>query len=216
MAVMQLGAYWVEFFPWLQHVPSRSASIGQDRSQHADGPSSLISGAISPGSQRNIPQIRVIHLSTQLSSVASETMAGSLMRWHAAMLTYPETQVRAQEELGAVVGRDHLPSFADLTHLPYTHAMVKEAPRWRLSVRLGVPRGVFIPHDTLVIPSVWQCNHDPALYGADAAHVNPVRFLKKASGLVPGSADAREDGHMAYGYGRRACVDNRSSWTNAL
>ncbi|KAI0261823.1 cytochrome P450 [Gloeopeniophorella convolvens] len=67
--------------------------------------------------------------------------------------------------------------------------------------------GVFIPRGTLIIPNVWQCNHDPALYGADAAHFNPGRFLDKAGGLVPGSADAREDGHMAYGYGRQACVD---------
>ena len=51
--------------------------------------------------------------------------------WTLAMLAYPEVQKRAQDELDAVVGRTRVPTFADLPHLPYIRAMVKEALRWR-------------------------------------------------------------------------------------
>ncbi|KAF5372131.1 hypothetical protein D9758_005078 [Tetrapyrgos nigripes] len=37
-----------------------------------------------------------------------------------------DDMTRAQEELDKVIGRSRLPSFADLKHLPYIHAIVKE------------------------------------------------------------------------------------------
>ena len=48
-----------------------------------------------------------------------------------AMLLNPEVQARAQQELDAVVGRTRIPTFADMPHLPYIGAMVKEVVRWR-------------------------------------------------------------------------------------
>ena len=50
--------------------------------------------------------------------------------WTLAMLVYPETQRRAQYELDAVVGRSRVPSIADMGHLPFVCAMVKELLRW--------------------------------------------------------------------------------------
>ena len=41
-----------------------------------------------------------------------------------AMIAYPETQKKAQEELDEVVGRERLPSFNDYDNLPYIRAMV--------------------------------------------------------------------------------------------
>ncbi|KAI0273355.1 cytochrome P450 [Gloeopeniophorella convolvens] len=235
LATTQPGAHWVEFFPWLKHVPSRFAKWKRTAEQYhqeantmfhelfskvqndvneIDRPS-MSATLIQQQKRFGLSNVETVWTAGDMFTAASETTAGGLMWWCAAMLAYPETQVRAQGELDAVVGRGRLPSFADFPHLPYIQAMVKEVLRWRPSVRLGVPHvsisddwyeGVFIPRGTLVIPNIWQCNHDPALYGADAARFNPARFLDKAGGLVPGPPDAREEGHMAYGYGRRACV----------
>lgn len=41
-----------------------------------------------------------------------------------AMLAFPETQKRAQEELDRVVGRERLPNFDDFEDLVYIRAMV--------------------------------------------------------------------------------------------
>jgi cytochrome P450 len=63
------------------------------------------------------------------------------------MILYPEVQKKAQMELDRVVGRDRLPSFQDLDHLPYIHAILKEIMRWR-----GVgPLGESSCHRSLLI-----------------------------------------------------------------
>lgn len=46
-----------------------------------------------------------------------------------AMLTFPEVQCRAQEEIDSVVGRDRLPDFSDIERLPYLSAVMKEVMR---------------------------------------------------------------------------------------
>ena len=89
-------------------------------------------------------------------------------------------------KLDMVVGRGRLPSFADLPHLPYTHAMVKEVLRWRPSFPFGAPHmstadnwyeGMFIPKGTMCFSNVWQCNHQVEVYGSDMDEFNPGRFL---------------------------------------
>jgi cytochrome P450 len=131
------------------------------------------------------------------------------------MLAYPQTQDRAQEELDMVVGRGRLPSFTDRHHLPYIQAMVKEVLRWRPPLPFGIPHvttaddwyeGMFIPKGTMCIPNIWQCNHQIEVYGKDADEFNPARFLDEHGQLAPGPSDAKEEGHMTYGYGRRSCV----------
>jgi cytochrome P450 len=135
--------------------------------------------------------------------------------WTLAMLVYPETQSRAQAELDAVVGRSRLPTFADYTSLPYIRAMVKEVLRWRMAAPLGVPHrlteddwyeGMFIPKGTICIPNIWQMNRDPDVYGKNAMHFDPARYLDANGDIAPGPSDAKEEGHVTYGFGRRLCV----------
>ena len=131
------------------------------------------------------------------------------------MMAHPETQRRAQDELDLVVGRFRSPTFADAPNLPYIQAMVKEYLRWRPALPLGGPHstteddwyeGMFIPKGTICFANLWQCNHDPALYGDDAADFNPGRFLDEHGRLIPSPVEAHDDGHGAFGFGRRACV----------
>jgi cytochrome P450 len=137
------------------------------------------------------------------------------MWWALAMIANPEVQKRAQDELDTVVGRSRSPTFADAPNLPYMQALVKESLRWRSALPLGIPHstteddwyeGMFIPKGTLCISNMWQCNHDAAFYGDDAAMFNPGRFLDENGKLIPGPAETRDDGHCTYGFGRRACV----------
>ena len=128
------------------------------------------------------------------------------------MVTYPSVQARAQDELDAVVGRERIPTFADLPKLPYIRAMVREALRWRPVDPLGLPHctseddwyeGCFIPKGTIVIANVWALHHDCTVYGDDAQHFNPARHLDSKGNLGPGPADSKEEGHFTYGFGRR-------------
>ena len=56
-----------------------------------------------------------------------------------AIVTHPEAQKKAQEELDSVVGRGRLPTFADRDSLPYIQACVREALRWKTMDPLGNP-----------------------------------------------------------------------------
>src|SRR5579863_9913994 len=141
--------------------------------------------------------------------------------WRAlAMISHPDIQKRAQDELDVVVGRSRPPTFADAPNLPYIQAMVKETLRWRAALPLGLPHstieddwyeGMFIPKGTLCLANLWQCNRDPAAYGDDAADFNPGRFLDEHGRLIPGSVETHEDGHSTYGFGRRACVGKHAA-----
>ena len=131
------------------------------------------------------------------------------------MLTYPETQARAQAELDAVVGRSRPPTFADYPHLPYIRAMVKEVLRWRPVAPLGVPHrlmeddwyeGMFIPKGTICITNIWHMNHDPETFGKNTEHFDPTRYLDSSGDIAPGVSDIKEQGHFSYGFGRRNCV----------
>jgi cytochrome P450 len=150
------------------------------------------------------------------SGAGAETTTGSIYWWMLAMVAFPETQRRAQAELDAVVGRNRVPSFADLPNLPYLRAMVKEVLRWRSVLPVGIPHcsieddwyeGMFIPKGSMCIVNVWVCNHDPAVYGADAARFDPSRHLTPdGRALAPGPQDTQDEGHVVYGFGKRICV----------
>ena len=163
----------------------------------------------------HIPRIPGMLLIVYFSAAGAETMANVLAWWMLAMVTYPEVQRRAQAELDAVVGRARTPTFADLQYLPYIRAMVKEALRWGPVGPLGFPHvsteddwygGMFIPKGTVVMANVWHLNLDPEIYGADAAHFNPARFLDAHGDISPGPPETKEEGHVTYGFGRRVCV----------
>jgi cytochrome P450 len=132
-----------------------------------------------------------------------------------AMIAHPEIQKRAQAELDAVVGRSRTPTFSDAPSLPYIQALVKETLRWRSPATFGVAHstteddwynGMYIPKGTICMVNHWQCDRDPGLYGDDAASFNPERFLDGQGKIVQDPAKMHDDGHSAYGFGKRACV----------
>ncbi|KAI0041516.1 cytochrome P450 [Auriscalpium vulgare] len=230
------GAHWVEFFPWMKYIPSRLAKWKRDgyywyeqdslmfegllnkvRAEVAEGSErpSFCSSLIKEQARFGISQRESAWLAGTLYSAGAETTAAVLSWWALAMIAFPETQKRAQQDLDRVVGRGRVPTFADLPHLPYIQAMVKETLRWRPVAPVGLPHrsteddwyeGMFIPKGTIVIANVWKMNHDPELFGANADIFDPARHLDADGALVPGVADTKDESHVAYGFGRRICV----------
>ncbi|KAI0060313.1 cytochrome P450 [Artomyces pyxidatus] len=224
------GNYLVELLPWMKYIPSKFAKWKRDGefwyAKDSAMFESLVHGVqddLDKGIERSSMSATLIKdqyrngltererawLAGTMYAAGSETTASALQWWSLAMVAYPETQKRAQEELDAVVGRGRLPSFADLPHLPYIRAMVKETLRWRSNLPLGVPHrlteddwyeGMFIPKGTICFSNIFQCNNDPEVYGEDYRHFKPERHLD-ADG-----AETKDEGHVMYGFGRRICV----------
>jgi cytochrome P450 len=66
--------------------------------------------------------------------------------------------------------------------------------------------GMFIPKGTICIPNVWYMNRDPEIYGENAEHFDPARYLEADGHNAPGPSGGRDEGHVSYGFGRRLCV----------
>ncbi|KAI0066945.1 cytochrome P450 [Artomyces pyxidatus] len=230
------GAHLVEFFPWMMYIPERFAkwkrearawyaqdsamfeglfkTVGKSLESGVDRVS-VTSSLIKNADKNSLSLRENSWISATLYSAGADTTSTVMAWWTLAMLAYPETQKRAQAEIDAVVGRERIPTFADMPHLPYVRAMVKEALRWRPVGPVGLPHrvmeddwyeGMFIPAGTICIGNVWALNRDPESYGADAEHFNPARFLNEKGELTSGPAETKDEGHHTYGFGRRVCV----------
>lgn len=76
-----------------------------------------------------------------------------MMSFVLAMLLFPDAQVKAQQEIDAVIGSNRLPTFEDRASLPYTERLVKEVFRWQPASPLGtfLPRTLELKHRTYFI-----------------------------------------------------------------
>ncbi|VDC06014.1 unnamed protein product [Peniophora sp. CBMAI 1063] len=138
------------------------------------------------------------------------TTAGSIQYAIFAALLYPESARKAQQELDEVIGKDRLPTFADLGSLPYVCAWIKEVERWRPIAPLAVPHatsrddvfeGSFIPKGTTVYANIYTMMQDSELF-PDPDVFRPERFLP--AGDLPLDPRLR-DFTLPFGFGRRLC-----------
>ena len=70
---------------------------------------------------------------------ASDTTTSTLTNFVYFMVTNPDIQQRAQQQIDAVVGKGRLPTFGDRVRLPYIDAIIHETLRLRSPVPLSVP-----------------------------------------------------------------------------
>ncbi|KAF8578222.1 cytochrome P450 [Ramaria rubella] len=154
------GAYLVDIFPKLKHVPAWFPGAGfkieaqktrENVKQARDVPfrdvkkhmaCTLAAGTARPSFVANA----LIELSTNdeenedvdvikrvaggIFGAGTGTTASSIHSFLLAMIMYPDVQRKAQVELDNVVGQERLPQFSDRPHLPYINAIVKEVFRW--------------------------------------------------------------------------------------
>ncbi|VDB83472.1 unnamed protein product [Peniophora sp. CBMAI 1063] len=237
-------AHLVELMPWLRYIPSRFAAWKRSAEgwnqkaneefvrmfKHAQenivggkARASFCSMLINDSGRYDLSTLEKAWLAATMFAGGAHSTAAIMSWWVLAMIEYPDVQARAQDELDAVVGRLRPPTFADMPHLPYICAMVKELLRWGLTSPLGVPRrsteddvysGYFIPKGTIVIVNAQELSRDPETHGSDAQHFNPARFLDEKGQLKANLPGTKGDGHNAFGFGRRVCpgkeVGNKS------
>ncbi|KAF9031818.1 cytochrome P450 [Hymenopellis radicata] len=135
----------------------------------------------------------------------ADTVVSALGTFFLCMTLFPETQAKAQQELGSVIGNDALPTWEDRLRLPFVNALIKEVLRWAPVAPQALPHsasedgeynGCFIPKGTIVIPNIWAFTRDPSLY-ADPDQFRPERFL--------GPSPQTDPHEFVFGFGRRVC-----------
>jgi cytochrome P450 family 619 len=154
----------VDIFPFLKLVPERflgnwrtRAKVVHDalhelyegllasvlRRREAIGPADCIIDQLLDGQEKSeLTTHQIAFLSGVTIKGGSDTSASVLASTMQALVTWPEVQRKAHEEIDAVVGEDRLPTWEDYARLPYIAAMVKESHRWRPVAPLGVPHAL--------------------------------------------------------------------------
>ncbi|KAI6099754.1 cytochrome P450 [Pisolithus sp. B1] len=152
----------------------------------------------------------------------AETTSATLLVFLLAMVLYPETQAKAQEEIDQVVGDARLPEFSDREKLPYVEAVFLEVLRWHPIKPLLLPRktttadvfqGMYIPKGATVVTNVWAMTRNEKRY-PNPAVFNPERHLT-ASGTL-----AEDTPSPYFGLGRRICpgrhIADQSIWAGIV
>lgn len=236
------GKHYITAFPFLKHVPEWVPGAGFQRTfrEHRDltwktlkEPFEAVRTRLSKGEQGPYPSMAADLIeklpedddATRANNEATaqnvcgmayisgvDTTMSSAWAMVFALITHPDVQKKAWEQLNRVVGSSRLPTLEDRPNLPYIAAIVKETSRWHTTAPFSVMRatadddeynGYFIPKGTFVIPNTWAIMHDPKVYDAPL-DFRPERFLKPESGELDRTApDPLETG--PFGYGRRIC-----------
>jgi len=143
----------------------------------------------------------------------SDTTSSFLQTLILAMVTHPDAQKKAQEELDRVVGQDRMPTLDDIANLPYIRAMISETHRWRPVAPLAIPHatlneeiynGYRIPAGTTIFVNAWGIFHDEKVY-EDPNRFWPDRYIKSEMGTREGVDDSDRRLNFAFGSGRRIC-----------
>ncbi|PPQ74562.1 hypothetical protein CVT24_004354 [Panaeolus cyanescens] len=159
------GAYLVDAFPILKHVPSwfpgasfkKKAKIGSDKRELMfDEPFALVKRQIETGDLApsfvsyclqsleghvygNANEEHIKSAAGVMYGAAVETTSSVLANAIWAFVNHPEAVKRAQQEIDHVLGRGDLPTFDDEDILPYTSSLIKETKRWQTPFPLGLP-----------------------------------------------------------------------------
>ena len=140
-----------------------------------------------------------------------DTTAQSMAWLLLALANRPRIQDRIHDELNAAVGAGGMPGVEHQPDLPYLHAAIMEAMRYRTVGPLALPHktnvdcelgGYAIPKGAQVLGNIYSVHHDPRFWESPDEFI-PERFMPLQDGTP---APALTDGaFMPFSTGRRGC-----------
>ncbi|KAE8398031.1 cytochrome P450 [Aspergillus pseudonomiae] len=219
MEVVMMGNWLVDLFPQLEYLPRRLSKWKQVADGFHDREVKLFTQNLRAALERgnwnwtkalmgvpeaqNLTEKELSYVIGFLYEAGSDTTTSVLEVFMLATVLHPDAVRTAQLELDTVVGQHRLPSFEDMSKLPFTMAFVKEVLRWRPIVTAGVPRlveqddeymGYHIPKGSVVIANSWSLYLDDDMF-EDADSFSPERWIQNPNLQLSG-----------FGFGRRGCV----------
>ncbi|KAF7420894.1 hypothetical protein PC9H_011412 [Pleurotus ostreatus] len=228
------GAFLVDTFPILKHVPSWFPGAGFKRKARewaklsynlVHGPfnatkETLRQGKALPSAAANMLEAapedepdnyeELVRNCAAISFAAgSDTTVSTLQTFFLAMAMFPEAQKKAQAEIDAIVGHTRFPTFADRPALLYLEALIMEISRWNTVSPLALPHASTSDdeYDGYFIPkgTIVMAN-TWALLNDPSVYPNPDDFNPDRF-LLDGKINpaVRDPRNFVFGYGRRAC-----------
>ncbi|XP_072035591.1 cytochrome P450 2U1-like [Amphiura filiformis] len=141
--------------------------------------------------------------------VAGTETTSTTMRWILLyLIANPDIQLRVQNEIDHVVGRNRLPRLADKSQMPYTQATIHDVQRISSVPIMGLPhmasrdttvKGYTIPQGSIVVPNIFKVDHDPVAWN-QPWELKPERFIDENGTFCP------SENVMPFSVGRRSCI----------
>jgi cytochrome P450 len=242
------GTYIVDLFPSLMYLPSFMAPFEKEgyalhaeelslfRELRSDVQSRLEKGdpsavdtftaeTLQNAAECDLTPDQLAYVVGTLFEAGAGTTAAAIMSFLLAMTLHPENFAQLQAELYNIVGDARMPTFEDVSALPYTRACVKETLRWRPVTAGGMPHkltkddvynGSFIAKGTNVHGNQWAIHREDALY-PDLETFIPERWLEPSYPTYkePLTTYPNLQNYSGFGFGRRICpgqnISERSS-----
>ncbi|KAJ7776158.1 cytochrome P450 [Mycena metata] len=157
----------------------------------------------------NLTPEELSYIAGSAFEAGTDTTTGTVLWFLMAMVLYPDTMKKAQQEIDSIFGPDTVPGFSRMNDIPYCFALVKEVFRWSPAAPGGFPhlsdaddeyQGYAVRKGTMVIPCIWNMHHNEAEF-PNSYTFDPERFMNRKSG----NPESLNEGHYGFGFGRRKC-----------
>ncbi|KAI9456445.1 cytochrome P450 [Boletus coccyginus] len=227
------GAFLVDVFPWLKHVPDWLPGAGFQKKaanwkkyvlEMRDAPFTAVQKALAAGTaspcfvthlmndEKTNEDVEIIRGCAGLAYAAgAESTVSSLSSFFLAMVLHPAVQAKAQAELDSVIGSGRLPDYNDRPSLPYIDAIVKEVLRWNPVAPLGLPHMVTKDdiYDGYFIPAgTTIIGNTWTILHDERNYSQPMDFIPERFLNPDGKTEKKgvlDPATAAFGYGRRIC-----------
>ncbi|KAK4873532.1 hypothetical protein RN001_015561 [Aquatica leii] len=162
----------------------------------------------SPDKKESFSEGQLLAICLDLFIAGSETTSKTLGFAFLYLLLYPEVQIKAQEEIDRVVGRNRLPCLNDKSEMPYVECVVLESLRMFGGRAFIIPHraakdsylnGYLIPKDTIILGSLQGALLDENAGWSNPYEFMPERFMKNGNVEVP-------EYFIPFGYGKHRCL----------
>ncbi|KAJ7627632.1 cytochrome P450 [Mycena polygramma] len=238
-AALVPGAYVVDAFPFLRYVPgylselrrqhqmeltlfmSQLDNVREQLAASKDMRPCFAKMILERQEEYGLSDPEASYLAGSMFGAGAGTSASAISIVIMAAATFPEAQMRVQEQLDSVIGSGKLPTFQDEANLVQVTAFYLESYRWRPVSAGGfahratkdiIWNGYVIPAGASVYGNHWSIALDPVVF-PDPERFDPQRWMS------PDGSAIREDLKVfQFGFGRRVCpglhVANKSLFIN--
>lgn len=160
------------------------------------------------GEDLNIAEGEVLAECSVMMNAGTDTTTAALTNSIYLLYKHPEVLAKLREELDAATGTAEVPSYEELTNLPYLRACIEESLRVRPASSMGLPRvvpkggrriaGQFVDEDVTVSVPTYTLLRDPHAFD------NPTKFDPER--WISGDKEKMSKAHLPFSTGPRACI----------
>ncbi|KAF2104678.1 cytochrome P450 [Rhizodiscina lignyota] len=172
----------------------------------------------SMNSDPGMPIGEVLAECSVLMNGGTDTTAAALTNTIYLLYKHPATLRKLRAELGDAIGDVNLPSYDQVSQLPYLRACIEESLRLRPASSMGLPRivpkggrviaGKFIEEDVTVSVPTYTLLRDPQAFD-EPERYNPDRW-------IDGDREKMSKAHLPFSTGPRACIGRNIAYFEQL